>query len=571
MFSSFTLRQWLTIPYIVLVLVVALVIGTLSYLAGRNAVDSLSATLLLETVHRIEQAVDRHMVGSSAVLEAAFPTGLRTSERIEGDLEALRQRLWAATSLHTDPNNYVYFANEAGQSVGVFRHNLTSADLRVRHDTQSMRMDYALTGIEQPLPTPVATSRPMDSRLRPWYKEAQTSKTAVWTSVYIDFNTLGLVVTRAKRVLDDKGHLQGVVATDVPLDRLNAFVMSLKISPGSVAFVMEQDGKLIASSKTANVHKLPDGSNGRLSASDAGHAMQAAAFARASAELRRTGHNHESHSLQFDGPDGSPVQMAFSRLQDDSGLDWLVVVAVPQSDFMQGISGNVMRSALIGAGAALAAMGLGMLILNGLSADLQRLTDAAQRVGEGRFEDSVQVRGQGGIATLAKAFTDMQTRLRTDALTGLNNREMIMRAINDRIQRNRRSQDQQPFALLFIDLNQFKQVNDTLGHDAGDKVLIEIGARLRAATRAGDVVARYAGDEFLVMLENVANVAQAEQIRAKVETSLSQPLTSVDLGELTSSFTGGATGIACYAGNAEDAETLVHMADQDMYRRKASA
>ena len=143
MFSSFTLRQWLTIPYIVLVLVVALVIGTLSYLAGRNAVDSLSATLLLETVHRIEQAVDRHMVGSSAVLEAAFPTGLRTSERIEGDLEALRQRLWAATSLHTDPNNYVYFANEAGQSVGVFRHNLTSADLRVRHDTQSMRLDYA--------------------------------------------------------------------------------------------------------------------------------------------------------------------------------------------------------------------------------------------------------------------------------------------------------------------------------------------------------------------------------------------------------------------------------------------
>ena len=96
-----SLRQVLTIPYVVLVLALALTIVILSYTAGSRAVDTVSSHLLLETVGRISQAVDRHIMGSGAVLEAAFPDGMPVAPSIDADIQNLRTRFWIATSLHS--------------------------------------------------------------------------------------------------------------------------------------------------------------------------------------------------------------------------------------------------------------------------------------------------------------------------------------------------------------------------------------------------------------------------------------------------------------------------------------
>src|ERR1035437_10516921 len=123
LFSFLSLRQWLTLPYIALVFSVAVLIGTLSYRTGSQAVDTIANHLLLETVARIGQAVDRHVVGSAAVLEAAFPNGMAVPNSIDEELPVLRTRFWIATSLHLDPNNYVYYGNRHGQVFGLWRYN----------------------------------------------------------------------------------------------------------------------------------------------------------------------------------------------------------------------------------------------------------------------------------------------------------------------------------------------------------------------------------------------------------------------------------------------------------------
>ncbi|HAF54012.1 MAG TPA: sensor domain-containing diguanylate cyclase, partial [Thauera sp.] len=117
------LRLVLIVPYVLLVLGLAIAVGVLSYGAGSNAVSTVSSQLLLEVVGRISQAVDRHIVGSSAVLETAFPEGMPAPKNIEDDFHELRNRFWIATAIHTDPNNYVYYGNEAGQGLGLFRHS----------------------------------------------------------------------------------------------------------------------------------------------------------------------------------------------------------------------------------------------------------------------------------------------------------------------------------------------------------------------------------------------------------------------------------------------------------------
>jgi diguanylate cyclase (GGDEF)-like protein len=262
---------------------------------------------------------------------------------------------------------------------------------------------------------------------------------------------------------------------------------------------------------------------------------------------------------RFTGPQDQAVELAFDRVIDAAGLDWVIVVAVPRSDFMKGVTANVQRSALIGLLAAMAAVALGLGILAGVARDLKRLTTAVREVGEGQLDAPLDVHRKDEIGTLAITFRNMQYRLRTDMLTGLNNREMMYHSINSRIEQKPRSGDALSFLVLFVDLNNFKLINDRIGHNAGDRALMEVAQRLSASTRAGD----------LVMIEDVQSREAAEQIRANLELVLAVPLETVDLSALPPGLdTGGAVGLALYPADGTSADDLIQHADHDMYGRK---
>jgi hypothetical protein len=123
--SRASLRLMLTVPYVVLVILSAGLIGLLSYDAGRDAVDTLSDRVLSETVNRIAQAVEKHVSGSEAVLETAFPTDVPAPLSVKTELEALRTRFWLATSVHRDSTNYAYYGNRSGQFIGLWRFSET--------------------------------------------------------------------------------------------------------------------------------------------------------------------------------------------------------------------------------------------------------------------------------------------------------------------------------------------------------------------------------------------------------------------------------------------------------------
>jgi diguanylate cyclase (GGDEF)-like protein len=563
-----TLRQWLTLPYVALVLGVALLIGALSYQAGSQAVDTVADTALLETVARIGQAIDRHVVGSAAVLEAAFPHGMPAPRSIETDLPALRSRFWIATSLHLDPNNYVYYGDRAGHFFGLWRHSARDAELRLKLRADEPRGFFRFSEIDGALAAPTRETKLYDPRERPWYKAGAQSESHTWTAIYIDFRTSELVATRARRVTDAPGALQGVVATDISLRKLNEFVRGLKTSAHAIAFIIEPDGRLIASSRTPNLRRTDAGGSERVSAADSGDAAQVAAYAQLRGWLQGGGRLDQAVTQRFDGPNGEVFQLAFDRLRDDAGLDWITVVAMPRSDFMAGVTGNVLRTALIGALAAGIALALGLWLLGGISRDLGRLAAAAREVGAGRLDAPLAVRRADEIGELADTFREMQRQLSTDALTGLVNRDALLRGIDVRIERHRRSADANRFALLFIDLDDFKAVNDRHGHAAGDRALIDFSARLRAASRGGDLVARYAGDEFVMLVDDVASPAAAAQVRAKVEALLcAQP----ERSDGARAAIGGTVGVAAYPEDGDSAEALVRRADADMYARKRDA
>ncbi len=565
-----TLRQWLTLPYVALVTGLALLIGALSYQAGSQAVDTVADNLLLETVARIGQAVDRHVVGSAAVLEAAFPQGVPAPQNIEAEMASLRSRFWIATSLHLDPNNYVYYGNRSGQFFGLWRHSQQDGELRLKFKADEPRQLFRFTGIDGGLSAAVRETRLFDPRERPWYKAGAGNSSHTWTAIYIDFRTSELVATRARRVIDPAGELQGVVATDLSLRKLNDFVRGLKTSEHAIAFIIEPDGKLIASSRTPNIQPAAEGGSARVSAEQSGDAAQVAAYGQVRQWLRAGNRLDKAVTQGFEGPWGEVMQLAFDRLRDDAGLDWITVVAMPRSDFMQGVTGNLVRTALIGAAAAGAALALGLSILGWITRDLGRLAAAAREVGTGRLDAPLALHRSDEIGDLADSFRQMQRQLSTDKLTGLVNRDALLRNITARIQQHRRAADDRHFAVLFIDLDDFKLINDRLGHAAGDRALIELAARLRSVSRAEDLVARYAGDEFVMLVDNVDGAAAAEQMRAKIERLLREsPSEAAPHGDAGTPV-GGTVGVAAYPCDGDSAEALVQHADKDMYKRKRS-
>lgn len=152
-----------------------------------------------------------------------------------------------------------------------------------------------------------------------------------------------------------------------------------------------------------------------------------------------------------------------------------------------------------------------------------------------------------------------------DTLTGLANREMLQGRLEQVLVASVRHQ--RPMALIFLDLDGFKAVNDGLGHVVGDAVLVEVADRLRRAVRRSDTIARFGGDEFIVLCED-ADAVTATEVAERILRSVSEPLDMLPSGQsLTASV-----GVAYHTGDwstEPDADAVVLAADEAMYRSKA--
>ncbi|HEX8149016.1 MAG TPA: EAL domain-containing protein [Pyrinomonadaceae bacterium] len=152
-----------------------------------------------------------------------------------------------------------------------------------------------------------------------------------------------------------------------------------------------------------------------------------------------------------------------------------------------------------------------------------------------------------------------------DALTGLPNRALFMDHLKLAIARSRRNA-QTKFAVLYLDLDRFKVINDSLGHTIGDQLLVGIADRLKKNLRPGDTVARLGGDEFTVLIEDIADETESIQVAERIQKELSVPFT-LSGREV---FTTVSMGIAPSATGYERAEDILRDADTAMYRAKSA-
>jgi diguanylate cyclase (GGDEF)-like protein/PAS domain S-box-containing protein len=178
-----------------------------------------------------------------------------------------------------------------------------------------------------------------------------------------------------------------------------------------------------------------------------------------------------------------------------------------------------------------------------------------------------------GDASLVAVIEDISQRkqfeeelmhlARHDALTGLANRTLLLDRVSLAIAQARRSGNQ--VAMLFLDLDRFKTINDSLGHDAGDRVVIEVGRRLKQAVRDADTVARFGGDEFVVLLPELPTEDIAAGLAQKILNALFEPML-IHGHELAPACS---IGISLYPRDGDNGKTLLKNADAALYQAKA--
>ncbi len=163
-----------------------------------------------------------------------------------------------------------------------------------------------------------------------------------------------------------------------------------------------------------------------------------------------------------------------------------------------------------------------------------------------------------------RALAETRRQALTDDLTLMPNRRHFLRRVRDGIVASRATGES--VALLIVDLDHFKELNDTLGHDAGDQLLCQVGERLRGVLRASDTAARLGGDEFGVLLSDSSDGASAELVAEKILKVIAQPFPIKTVGlRVTASI-----GIALFPEHADDDEQLMQHADVAMYEAKAA-
>ena len=186
------------------------------------------------------------------------------------------------------------------------------------------------------------------------------------------------------------------------------------------------------------------------------------------------------------------------------------------------------------------------------------------------IESDGRVAGLYGLATDVSALKNVEHQLsrlvRSDVLTGLANRYAFNEALPLALSRARRAMA--GLALMYLDIDHFKRINDTLGHAAGDEVLKAFAARLQQSVRTTDTVARLGGDEFVIILEGVNSADEPQVVARKIVASVAAPL-EVEGRTLTlTTSIGIAFRRAIVAADAATAEALVGRADAALYAAK---
>lgn len=713
-FSRLPLRLLIVVPFVLQVSVAVGLTGWLSLRHGQRAVNGVASQLRSNVSHHIEHEMENLLATSHMVNQINYDA-IALGQVDPTDSEALFRHFMrqSRTFPHIDS---IMFGNANGEFIGHTNlgqqaHQRMQAGPALNNHIQFAEVDQVTAR-----PTRVVSSTPnWNTQARPWYRVAVQAKGPAWGAIFPYHAYPVLALSASRPVYGDDGRLIGVLGNNFFLTHISNFLREIPISKHGQAFIMERSGLLVATSNDAKAFTVVDGRPQRVySVTSPDPSIRASARLL----LNQSGGDWSSIAPQQTEfwLDRERQFMQVVPLSDGYGLDWLIVVIMPERDFMGEIETSRRNTIALCALALAGAIASGFYTSRWITRPLMAFSSASQAIAEGNLNQAIGHTGLQELEGLAAAFNRMAARLESsfsdlqrskaqveqanaeiqqqaalfrlmaenmsdlvclhgidgsylyvspsvewllgyiptaliglqpcslvhaddldqcqaslqslsvealeqgpivyrmrhcqghyiwletfarpivdaagtvvqiqtasrdvtdqvrlrrqlehdachDSLTGLPNRKQLQERLEMAITRAQQ-QSQYRFALLFLDIDHFKVVNDSLGHLIGDELLMEVASRLSTALRPTDLAVRLGGDEFIVLLEDVGHFELAQAIAEQLLETLRQPF------QLSSHQMFATVSLGLVMGDAryQSALELIRDADTAMYRAKA--
>ncbi|WP_446751446.1 bifunctional diguanylate cyclase/phosphodiesterase [Vibrio sp. S9_S30] len=420
----------------------------------------------------------------------------------------------------------VGFGGKEGEFVGFRRESNSDFTLMLQDKrTDNNLVIYSGRNIESGAKS---TFQDYDPRIRPWYIPAAESRSPMWSNIYTNADERREITLSATTPVIVSDELIGVMVADIKIDTFNNFLIDQKQRTAASIFIFDQNNRLVAHSDSSSVVSkgTPLTIKGqRLQTTESPNpVVQASAKYIESNNLKT-----KSQSIMFDYvANGTRYFNRLSRYINPYGLEWYVVVTISEHDLLGDIPQQQQRGWLIGMTFSLLGFLIGILVFNRITHPITTTANAAREIAKGAwdspmpepgniFETSMLVSAFNNMTQNLKAsFEALRTQLVYDSLTQLYSRQGL-------IDTSHSLDSSLPGSLILIDIDRFRDINDSLGHYSGDQLLTIIAQRLKNICHERVLLARVAGDEFAIYDPRSGSEAVVEQLVSRIKQSFSAP------------------------------------------------
>ena len=586
-----SLQILLITPFVLQVFGVVALVGYFSFRNGQKSVQNLAEQLMGEIEVLISEHLDSYLATPHIVNQLnkhALDLGQLSTE----DLRSMEQHFWRQSQVF-DLVSYIQFGNAQGEFVGLE----VNDDRTIRYQVTEFQKSLQTYAIEPQGQRGrlLKTSPNYDPRNRPWYIVPQQADRPAWTDIYAWVNPPTLAITLGQPYYDPSGKFQGILATDLTIAQISDFLRTLRIGKSGQTFIFDAAGWLIATSANELPFTMVEDTPQRIHTKDSSDLLTRATVKYLIEHFGSLTNIDAEQTLYFK-INGEKHFLNISFLQDEHGLNWIGAIVVPESDFMSEVNANNRTSILLCFGALGLATTLGLCTSRWITRPIRQLIEASQAISTGYFNQVKVVKGVRELDALTFSFNQMAEQLQIsfrdleranqnleqeiverqqigqkleynalhDPLTDLPNRTLLMERLEQVIKRIRREENYL-CAVLFIDLDRFKIINDSLGHQIGDLLLIAIAQKLTSIVRETDTIARLGGDEFIALLEPITQINDAIDIAERIIEELRLPFYL----EKRQVFTAASIGIVLSSKEYSQADDILRDADIAMYRAKS--
>lgn len=412
MFKSSTgrsLQLVLIIPFIVQIFGAVGLVGYLSFRNGEKAVGDLAEELTNEIAATVDGHLDYYL-SIPHTLNQINADAIQMGLLDVRDRNTTSQYFWKQMQAYD--LTYIGYGLTTGEGVGAARYDGKTVTI---DDWTGQSSNNGVNYTTDDQGNRIAINEPFDfdNFNEAWYTEPVAARRPVWSRIYTWMFPGGypyITASAGRPIYDENNQLLGMVAADIHLLKLSEFLRNLDISQAGQVFIVERDGTLIANSSDQQPFKLVNGEIERIKAVDSPDPL----IQNIAQQLLRSRNGFDTISgtkelhLRFND---EHYFVDIRPWQDEFGLDWVTVVAVPESEFMAQIHANNRITMLLCVGALIVAIGVGLATARLIARPIRRLNQASESIAAGDLEKTVEASGIQELDLLAQSFNHMAKQL----------------------------------------------------------------------------------------------------------------------------------------------------------------